>query len=562
MNTITVSEYTSRLQLRRWWKPVLTVVLLGISVVFVQREGPELAQALRQLPETPIWVAGLSVGVTALYLLGSGLIYVAGFRAGGARVPLGEAMLLWLRRNFLSVFLPAGGVSSLAFYNRSLRQPTASRPALSDQSIYAGSLVYLMVSNGSLLLVAMPVLALGLGRGLLGNVAGSVGVLLGLVLVLFGLWQSFRQRGWAYRTGQRYAPAMLEKLESLRTGALDTRPVLLALAASVGVELCGMAHVALAIRAVGGQPTVALALSTYVVATLFFALSPVMRGLGVVETSMTLVLMRGGGLPLPLALAITLYYRLFEFWLPLLLGLFSFIWQRGNVLLRVLPAFLTLVLGVINLLSALTPALTHRLRLLEGLLPTEVIEASRYVVIGAGLCLVVLSVGLLRGYRPAWTLTAGLVALSLVTHLTKAIDYEESLFAGTVLLVLLFTRSHYQLAAPSLRRLTRIPIRRRTSRPVLNQSPDDAYETARQLTTRFGRSTLDYFKLYPDKEIRLLPESSAFVAYRLSGRYAVVLEGPVGPVDQFAQSVRAFDILCHQRGYQSLYYRVDRDDLG
>lgn len=52
------------------------------------------------------------------------------------------------------------------------------------------------------------------------------------------------------------------------------------------------------------------------------------------------------------------------------------------------------------------------------------------------------------------------------------------------------------------------------------------------------------------------------MAYRVAGRYAVVLEGPVGPTGQFAQNVETFDALCRRRGYQPLYYRVDEDDLG
>ena len=554
-------KFRLRSLLKRWWKPALTVVILTLIAIFAQREGPQLARALRQIPQTPLWVAALATAVTVLYVLCSGLMYIGGFRAAGATVPMRETVHLWLRRNLLGVFLPAGGLSSLAFCNRSLRKPTADRPALSDPQIYTGSLVYLVTGYGSLLIVALPVLTLGLGQ-VPGMSGWAVGGLVGSLMGVGWLVQSFRRLGWAHRISWQYAPALLAKLEPLRGQSLAKGPLLMSLAASVGVEFCGVAQVALAIKAVGGHPTPLLALTTYGVATLFFALSPVMRGLGAVEASMTLVLTQAGGLPLPVALAATLYYRLFEFWFPLLLGLLSFVGQRSNLLLRVLPAFLTLVLGVVNLFSALTPALAHRLRLLEGLLPTAVIDASNYVVMGAGLLLVVLSIGLLRGYRPAWTLTVALVGLSLLMHLTKAIDYEEALFAGLVLAVLLYTQLNYRLAAPSLRRLTRAPARRRASSPALLETTDAMRVTARQLTEQAGRSSLDYFKLYPDKDLVLFPERESFIAYRLAGRYAVVLEGPVGPTGQFAESVRAFDAVCHRRGYQSLYYRVDQDDLG
>lgn len=545
----------------RWWKLILTILLLGLSIVFVWQEGPQLAQAIRYLPLIPLWVAGLAIGVTILYVVCCGLMYVGGFRATGANVPLKEAVQLWLRRNFLSVFLPAGGLSSLAFYNRSLRESTAQRPALTNEQIVGGTLVYFVTGYGSLLLVSFPVLALGMGVGLLGNAGWSIVVFVSLLLGAYGSWQSFRKKGWVYRKGQRYVPHLLTKLEPLPNQSLARLPLLLALVASVGVELCGVAHVTLAIVAVGQPVTWTLVLTTYVVATLFFALSPVLRGLGAVETSMTLVLTQLGGIPLPLALTATLFYRLFEFWLPLLLGVLSFIWQRGNLILRVIPSFLVLMLGVVNLLSAITPGLTARMRILESLLPTHLQEVSNYIVMGSGLLLVLLSIGLLRGYWSAWTLTVGLVSLSMVMHLTKAFDFEEALFAGAVLLVLLYTQPQYRLAAPPLKRLARVLNRRVIHHRSLVTTTDEMRETAGQLVRQFGHSSLDYFKLYNDKEIFLLAQQQAFVAYRVWGRYIVVLESPVCPPELLAESFQAFDKVCYKRGYQPLYYRVDQDDV-
>ncbi len=111
------------------------------------------------------------------------------------------------------------------------------------------------------------------------------------------------------------------------------------------------------------------------------------------------------------------------------------------------------------------------------------------------------------------------MGLSVVTHLTKAIDYEEALFAGLVLLVLFYTQPNYRLATPSLRRFTRFPTRRRVGKRVaLFNTTDATRQAARQLTERVGRSPLDYFKLYPDKDLVLFPDRQSFIAYRLAGR--------------------------------------------
>lgn len=202
-----------RTQLRtffaRWWKLILTILLLGLSIVFVWQEGSQLAQAIRYHPLIPLWVAGLAIGVSGLYVVCCGIMYVGGFRATGANVPINEAVQLWLRRNFLSVFLPAGGLSSLAFYNRSLRASTAHRAALTNEQIFSGALVYFVASYGSLLIISFPVLALGMGVGLLGNAGWSIVVFVSLLLGAYSSWQSFREKGWVYRKGQRYVPHLL-----------------------------------------------------------------------------------------------------------------------------------------------------------------------------------------------------------------------------------------------------------------------------------------------------------------------------------------------------------------
>lgn len=547
---------------KRWWKQIVTISMLIIGAVFVWHDGPELASAIRLIPQTPWPVALLSFCVSLLYILCNSLIYVGSFGSVGAKLPLREAIVLWLRRNFISVFLPAGGAVSLLFYNQSLRKATASRPAMNQEQLSTGGLIFLAVGYGSLLLVALPVLILGIEQGLPGNSAGAFLALAILLAGLYYVFKSYYAQGTVFVYLEKHYPAIQRSMEQFRfKSSLNRRSLLNALVASTGVEVCGIAHVYLAASAIGHPVSFSLALTTYVIATLFFALSPVLRGLGAVETSMTIVLTQVGGFDLTTALAITLYYRLFEFWTPLLLGLLSFLTQKSNLLLRILPAFLTICVGIINLFSALTPGLPQRMKLLEGLLPTSVMIVSNYVVIGTGLVLLALAIGLMRGYRDAWFLTIGTISLSMVLHLTKAFDFEEAAFSGIVLFILLYTRHNYTLAVPSIRRLTRLPVRRRRTSAALVPTTRQTAKTAADILAAYGQGPLDYFKLYSDKELVCFPDDQAFVSYRLSGRYAVVLEKPVCPPGQLQQVVHRFDRLCKQHGYLPLYYRVDTADL-
>ena len=50
---------------------------------------------------------------------------------------------------------------------------------------------------------------------------------------------------------------------------------------------------------------------------------------------------------------------------------------------------------------------------------------------------------------------------------------------------------------------------------------------AKSLTQQFGNSALDFFKTYSDKFIFAPPEINAYISYRVSRNFAVVLENPV-----------------------------------
>ncbi len=78
-------------------------------------------------------------------------------------------------------------------------------------------------------------------------------------------------------------------------------------------------------------------------------------------------------------------------------------------------AILTAAMGVINLLSAVTPALADRLILLSKILPMEVRYGSRLASALAGFALLVLAFGLWRRKRAAWMLTVYGIALATLS---------------------------------------------------------------------------------------------------------------------------------------------------
>ena len=118
-----------------------------------------------------------------------------------------------------------------------------------------------------------------------------------------------------------------------------------------------------------------------------------------------------------------------------------------------LVAILTAGMGLVNLFSAIIPALRSRLILLENTIPLEVRQGSRLASALAGFGLIILANSLWQHKRMAWLVTIVILFISIGTHLIKGLDYEEaSLAMGLIiLLVLLRHNFHANSDPPSIR---------------------------------------------------------------------------------------------------------------
>jgi len=112
-----------------------------------------------------------------------------------------------------------------------------------------------------------------------------------------------------------------------------------------------------------------------------------------------------------------------------------------------------LATGIIDVLDSITPPLRGRLHLVEQFLPLRASVAAGALVAIAGLALIALGRGILRGQRRAWRVAIALLAGTILLHLVAGADFEESLIALAVLVFLLVNRKEFQAAsdATSLR---------------------------------------------------------------------------------------------------------------
>jgi phosphatidylglycerol lysyltransferase len=204
----------------------------------------------------------------------------------------------------------------------------------------------------------------------------------------------------------------------------------------------------------------------YAVGTLFLIVSPTPMGIGVVEGLMPLVFI-SLGIPSNVAIVVTLAYRGLTFWLPLALGFI--LMQRlksfsptEQVQARVwnikVVAWLTGLMGVINILSAIIPSLAGRIAVVEKFIPLAVTQGGRLTAALAGFALLLLANGLWRRKQTAWLLTVVVLVVSVISHLVKGLDYEEAILATGLAIWLFGLRVHFHARSdvPSIRHGLRV----------------------------------------------------------------------------------------------------------
>lgn len=415
------------------------LLFVALGIYFIKHEIGELSGVRKTLSSAnPLWM------VWGLLLLGAfivvqGMMYQQSFRSIREKIHLSTGISLYLKRNLVSVFLPAGMLTNMMFFNESVEK----RDGVSKTQIYFASSVFSVCSILSGILVGIPAIIWIIvkqsfsGKMMLGLIL-SVILLVLLVLLII----NFIRRGKVFQALEKRAPVVVNLIHDMSQKAFDRRRFMLVVGLSFIIELIGISHLFIAIEALGGRATLGMAAIGYALTLVLLMTSPFLRGIGVVEVALTFALTQFGLSPV-LALAVAFLFRFFEFWGVLAFGIIALMARRDNLVIRLFPAILLFLLGLINILSGITPALPHRLEFLHQIIPIPAIQASVWLVILAGIFMLAISIYLVRGLRNAWIIAVILSLLSLFAHLIKGIDWEEASIALVTLVSLIYHRDQY-----------------------------------------------------------------------------------------------------------------------
>jgi phosphatidylglycerol lysyltransferase len=467
--------------MRRRLLLLLAVVLLWL-VVARFAELHELRRVVAQFKWN--WMlAAVACQITYFGLLAAS--YRAAFATLGVSTRHRDLVPLVLGSLFVSVVMPAGGAGGTALFTEDLirRGKPGARAA-------TGVLLQLIADSTAFsLLLISGIFVLFIEGGPKAYEVGAVAILFLLTASLSGLlWLAMARPLWLHRlfvASQRTADWLFGRFKRSLTLAEDW--------AGKDAEGFNQAAAAVARHRLRLAETVALALLGhlaevatlyllfvafdfpikagplivgYAVGMLFWIVSVTPQGIGVVEAATALAFI-SMGIPGTVAAIVAVVFRGLSFWMPMLLGFIAVQRIRGigpnrRTLAETwgvrFAAILVALMGIVNVISAATPALAGRLALLEKYSPLEVRHGGHLTAALAGFALLMLARNLARRKRVAWVLTLVVLGVTILGDLIKSLAYEEALLAGAVATMLWLMRDHFHARSdpPSIQQGLRV----------------------------------------------------------------------------------------------------------
>ena len=84
---------------------------------------------------------------------------------------------------------------------------------------------------------------------------------------------------------------------------------------------------------------------------------------------------------------------------------------------------------------------------------------------------------------------------------------------------------------------------------------------AEEITARYGRSSLDFFKYWPDKTFFFSENRHCYIAFRVGGGGAVALGDPVGPEEEIESTIQGFTEYCTNNDWRVAFHQTLPDFL-
>src|SRR5690606_66269 len=217
-------------------KIAFAVLFILLGIYFIKHEKAELVQVKAVLLQADKWLVLLGVAFVFLFTMVQGWMYQFSFRAVEKNISLFSGILIYLKRNFISVFIPAGMITNMFFFNKEIEEKYGIERTYS----YYASTIFSICSIASSILIAIPALFLLFLKGGINNDI-SVGIisLLAIIGLLVYLFISIKNRGIVFRLLEKKAPEFADTLNVLRVYPIKRDEVVKVLLLSCVIEIIG-----------------------------------------------------------------------------------------------------------------------------------------------------------------------------------------------------------------------------------------------------------------------------------------------------------------------------------
>jgi phosphatidylglycerol lysyltransferase len=434
-------------QRHKAWLTAAVVLLLGALLVAALRDllaqltYAEVAAAVRGVPAASLALAAAATAVSFAALTGydySSLKYV------GAAVPYRlvaqTSFVAYALANTIGLGVFTGGAVRLRMYGAAGIEASVVSRAIAFNAIAFGTGIAIVGAAGLFLDAPAVASVLHFDTAALRAIAGAV---LAAAVALIWLCSGPRDDSRLGRVRRRL-PSAAVALRQLLFSAVD-------ITASAAV---------LYVLLPPGTSGFSAFVGFYSIATALGLLSHLPGGIGIFEAIMLVAL--GESAPAGALAGALILYRIVYYLLPLLVAvalLAAHELERGTVapvtraaaaLSPLLLAALTLVTGVMLLVSGVTPASDDATALLAMHVPLPLVEASHFLGSVAGLGLLFVARGMLLRLDAAWWAGLCLAGMGLIFALPKGIALSEAAVLGCLVLALAVSRREFSRKASLL----------------------------------------------------------------------------------------------------------------
>lgn len=314
---------------------LLSVAMVVLFIMFAIREKDEVIRLREVVAGAHPFYLLISLVITGLYIYCQAYVYQSSLRAMKKKLPGIYSVELFLKRYFLSAFIPTGFTVSQFAFSKELQKHD-----ITPLESHLASVIYLFMGALAYIAVLVPTLLVLIIAGKLSRpeLYGSIVVVTATVLLLWQFTALLKGKGLIFFIAKRFLPDLPAFVDEWQDRRISRLPLVQAFMYALGINVLGSLLLWSAFLALGIPVSFFVAVVGYVITILVLTFSPIFQGVGLVEVSLVYGLTQFG-LSSAEALASTLLFRLFQLWIPFGLGLVLFVRKRTKKLINDLPEF-------------------------------------------------------------------------------------------------------------------------------------------------------------------------------------------------------------------------------